>query len=139
MTSTEDLNAKSKLPELQRAPVGQLAGLLLDAQWGLAQATKVPSLQELCDAMGHYYAGLQAMEAPSQALAGLIPMMIRDCDEELHERHAPPADFKVLMAARLIWACPKLGPRGLAAAQRAWVRVWDRRAEASAALDELKA
>lgn len=136
MNSLTDHTPKTKLksPPAYRAPAGRLAALLLDPQWGLTQATQVPSLQELCDAMGHYYAGLDAMEAPSQALSGLLPMLLRDCEDELRERHAAMAEFKVLLAARLIWTCPKQGARGVKVAEQAWWRAWGRKADAAQAL-----
>lgn len=115
----------------------KLAALMLDHPWGLARAAQSPALQELCFGLGEHFAGLAEGKAPTRGLAGLLPILLAEARQELKDRGAKAQDFKVLLAARLIWASPALGERGSALAQRAWLRAWKGQAGAQAFLKTL--
>lgn len=114
-----------------------LAHLMLDHAWGLARAAQSPALQELCFSLGDHFSGLAEGKAPTRGIAGLLPILLSEASTELKERGAKAQDFKVLLAARLIWASPALGEQGLRVAQKAWLRAWKGQAGAEAFLQSL--
>jgi hypothetical protein len=130
------LHANAQSPATARiAGPARLAAFFNDHAWGLARAAQNPALQELCFSLGDHFSGLAEGKAPARGIAGLLPVLLNEAGQELKERDAKPLDHKVLLAARLLWASPALGERGLRLAQRAWLRVWRGQAGAKAFLE----
>lgn len=128
----------TKNPAKPQAPYLEvLAELLIDETWGLARAAQSPALQEICFGLGDHYQALAKGKASPRGLQGLLPLLLKECREELKQMQARPMDYRVLLAARIIWAAPALGLRGLQAARKAWLRVWRRQAGAAVRLQSL--
>ncbi len=125
------------LPQARIVGPARLADLMLDHAWGLARAAQNPALQELCFGLGEHFAGLAEGKAPARGFSGLLPALLHEAGQDLKERGAKPQDWRVLRAARLIWASPALGERGLHAAKRAWLRAWKGQPGAEAFLKTL--
>lgn len=106
-----------------------LADLLLDEQWGLIRATKMPGLHEVCLGLGEHYAAIARGTGSSKGLINLLPMLLQEAMDELKARHADAHEHKVLLAVKLIFAAPKSGERGLRLARKGWARAWGRRAD----------
>jgi len=118
------MNALKAQPDLSRPtelPPDQLARLFLDPTWGLHCAAQDPNLQELCQALGGQFQAL-ALRQPVLGLAGLLPLLMHDCEQDLRRQHATETDQRVLLAAKLLWAAA--GPRSRRVAVKAWGRVW---------------
>jgi hypothetical protein len=98
-----------------------VARCLLDPSQGLHCAAMHPDLQELCLALGAEFQA-QSNGVPVRGLAGLLPLLLRDCEDDLRRQRAHPVDQKVLLAAKLLWTAT--GPRGRRVALKAWERVW---------------
>ena len=107
----------------------QVAQCFLDQNQGLHRAAKHPDLQELCLALGAEFQA-RSHAKPVRGLAGLLPLLLRDCEDELRRRRAHPTDQKVLLAAKLLWTAT--GPRGRRVALNAWERVWGWQVKAAA-------
>lgn len=114
-----------------------LADLMIDETWGLARAAQSPTLQTLCFGLGDHFHALSQGKRSPRGLQGLLPLLLRECRQELRLAQARPMDYRVLLAAQLIWAAPELGARGLETARKAWLRVWRRQAGAAVYLASL--
>jgi hypothetical protein len=108
-----------------------LADLMIEETWGLARAAQSPALQALCFGLGDHFSALAQGKPSPRGLQRLLPLLLRDCCQELRLAQARPMDFRVLFAARLVWAAPSFGQRGIQAVRRAWLRVWKRQAGAA--------
>jgi|GEM_PF-5439629 hypothetical protein len=125
------MNAQKTQPEKFRQAelwTSLAARCFLDAKQGLSGAAQYPDLQELCQALGAEFQA-QAQAKPVRGLAGLLPLLLRDCEDELRRHPTCAADLKVLLAAKLLWTAT--GPRGRRVALKAWERVWGWKAEAA--------
>jgi hypothetical protein len=99
----------------------QVAQCFLDPNLGLHRAAKHPDLQELCLALGAEFQA-RSQAKPIRGLGGLLPLLLRDCEDDLRRHPAHPMDRKVMLAAKLLWTAT--GPRGRRVALKAWERVW---------------
>lgn len=98
-----------------------LAMLISDPLFGLVNATRIGSLQEIAQGLAHLFAaraqGRQMQGA--HELEHLLPVLLMEAGVELRERKASRQEHLVLKALRLAWSCDALGPRGLRASASA--------------------